>query len=239
MENVLNSLKALSLKGPIKSVSEGSNAIGRTLQAELNIKHSTSSRNIYKGFIITSTATKNSRTNLFASVPDWKKSEIKSFKDMLNNYGLMDASGKYEKKIFCSVNSLEPNSFGLFLDVDKSSKILHERYFLKNQKKLVFIWDTEILSKKLNRLDKTVIISANVFKREDGNYFHFRFAEFMMGPSIDKFFDLVGYGSISLDHLISMDKGSENVREKGPLFKIRKSSRQDLFNEYKKFDLMD
>ena len=40
-EEVLNDLKKLSLKGPIKAVSQGSNAIGKTLQSELNIGHST------------------------------------------------------------------------------------------------------------------------------------------------------------------------------------------------------
>ena len=85
IDEVLKDLKCLSLKGPIKSIGEGSNAIGRTLQSELNIEHSTTSKNIYKGFIITSTTTKGARTNLFASVPNWQKSAIKSSKDMLLN----------------------------------------------------------------------------------------------------------------------------------------------------------
>ena len=38
---------------------------------------------------------------------------------------------------------------------------------------------------------------------------------------------------------ISIKKGSNKVREQGPLFKIAKAARQDLFFEYKKFDLMD
>ena len=42
-----------------------------------------------------------------------------------------------------------------------------------------------------------------------------------------------------MDHLISIKKGSNKVREQGPLFKIAKAARQDLFFEYKKFDLMD
>ena len=237
-EEVLNDLKKLSLKGPIKAVSQGSNAIGKTLQSELNIGHSTTSRNQYKGFVISSTSSKSNRTNLFAKVPDWEKSEIKSSKEMLDLYGVEDPKGKYLKKLFCSVNSLEPNNFGLIFVVDKFSKVLQEKYFDKEQKKSIATWNTEQLFQKLMKLDKTIVISANLFKKKDGNYFHFRFAEFMLEPSIENFFELLDYGAITMDHLISLKKGT-NVRDQGPIFKISKNSKKDLFYDYQKFDLMD
>jgi len=237
-EEVLNDLKKLSLKGPIKAVSQGSNAIGKTLQSELNIGHSTTSRNQYKGFVISSTSSKSNRTNLFAKVPDWEKSEIKSSKEMLDLYGVEDPKGKYLKKLFCSVNSLEPNNFGLIFVVDKFSKVLQEKYFDKEQKKSIATWNTEQLFQKLMKLDKTIVISANLFKKKDGNYFHFRFAEFMLEPSIENFFELLDYGAITMDHLISLKKGT-NVRDQGPIFKISKNSKKELFYDYQKFDLMD
>tara|TARA_Y100000589_G_scaffold301777_2_gene312879 strand:+ start:4130 stop:4849 length:720 start_codon:yes stop_codon:yes gene_type:complete len=237
-EEVLSDLKKLSLKGPIKAVGQGSNAIGKTLQIELNIGHSTTSRNQYKGFVISSTSSKSNRTNLFAKVPDWEKSEIKSSKEMLDLYGVEDPKGKYIKKLFCSVNSLEPNNFGLIFVVDKFSKVLQEKYFDKEQKKSIAIWNTEQLFQKLMKLDKTIVVSANLFKKKDGNYFHFRFAEFMLEPSIENFFELLDYGAITMDHLISLKKGT-NVRDQGPIFKISKNSKKDLFYDYQKFDLMD
>lgn len=237
-EEVLSDLKKLSLKGPIKAVGQGSNAIGKTLQSELNIGHSTTFRNQYKGFVISSTSSKSNRTNLFAKVPDWQKSKIKSSKEMLDLYGVEDPKGKYIKKLFCSVNSLEPNNFGLIFVVDKFSKVLQEKYFDKEQKKSIAIWSTEQLFQKLIKLDKTIVISANLFKKKDGNYFHFRFAEFMLAPSKEKFFELLDYGAITMDHLISMQKG-KNVRDQGPIFKISKNSKKDLYSDYKKFDLMD
>ena len=191
IEEVLKDLKNLSKKGAIKAVGNGSNAIGKTLQSELGIEHSTTSRNNYKGFIVSSSSTKVNRSNLFSSVPDWEKSNIKSSKEMLNLFGIEDPSGKYEKKLFCSVNSLEANSFGLYLDVDKSSKLLYEKYYLKNQRKFVATWDKEKLSNKLTKLDKTVIVSANVLRRGECNFFHFRFAEFLLCPSLGKFLDLI------------------------------------------------
>ena len=237
-EEVLSDLKKLSLKGPIKAVGQGSNAIGKTLQSELNIGHSSITKNQYKGFVISSTSSKSPRTNLFAKVPDWQQSQIKSSKQMLDLYGVEDPKGKYMKKLFCSVNSLEPNNFGLIFVVDKFSQVLQEKYFNKEQKKSIATWDTEQLYKKLIKLDKTIVLSANLFKKKDGNYFHFRFAECMLKPSIEKFFELIDYGAITMDHLISMEKG-KNVSDKGPIFKISKDSKKDLFDDYQKFDLMD
>ena len=237
-EEVLSDLKKLSLKGPIKAVGQGSNAIGKTLQSELNIGHSSITKNQYKGFVISSTSSKSPRTNLFAKVPDWQQSQIKSSKQMLDLYGVEDPKGKYMKKLFCSVNSLEPNNFGLIFVVDKFSKVLQEKYFDKEQKKSIAIWSTEQLFQKLIKLDKTIVISANLFKKKDGNYFHFRFAEFMLEPSIENFFELLDYGAITMDHLMSLKKGI-NVRDQGPIFKISKNSKKDLFYDYQKFDLMD
>ena len=237
-EEVLSDLKKLSLKGPIKAVGQGSNAIGKTLQSELNIGHSSITKNQYKGFVISSTSSKSPRTNLFAKVPDWQQSQIKSSKQMLDLYGVEDPKGKYMKKLFCSVNSLEPNNFGLIFVVDKFSKVLQEKYFDKEQKKSIATWSTEQLFQKLIKLDKTIVISANLFKKKDGNYFHFRYAEFMLEPSIENFFKLLDYGSITMDHLISLKKGT-NVRDQGPIFKISKNSKKELFYDYQKFDLMD
>lgn len=239
IEEVLSDLKRLSLKGLIKSVGSGSNSIGKTLQSELNIHHSTTSRNSYKGFTITATSTKVKRTNLFAKVPNWSRSDVKSSKEMLNLYGRKDPSGKYKKKLFCSVNSLDFNNFGLRLYVDKPMRLMYEKFCMENQESFVALWDYEGLAQKLSFLDKTIVVSGNSFKRDDGNYFHFRFAEFMLGPSMEKFLNLVDYGAITMDHLISMKEGSKNVREQGPLFKIAKISKEDLFSTYKKFDLMD
>lgn len=239
IEEVLSDLKRLSLKGLIKSIGSGSNSIGKTLQSELEIQHSTTSRNSYKGFTITATSTKVNRTNLFAKVPNWDRSEVKSSKEMLDLYGRDDPSGKYKKKLFCSVNSLDFNNFGLRLFVDMSKGVLYEKYSMGNQDRNVALWENEGLVQKLSSLDKTVVVSGNSFKREDGNYFHFRFAEFMVGPSMKKFLQLIDYGAITMDHLISMKAGSKNVREQGPLFKIAKVSKEDLFFTYKKFDLMD
>ena len=72
-----------------------------------------------------------------------------------------------------------------------SKGVLYEKYSMGNQDRNVALWENEGFVQKLSSLDKTVVVSGNSFKREDGNYFHFRFAEFMVGPSMEKFLQLV------------------------------------------------
>lgn len=105
-EEILHDLKELSLLGQIKAVASGANSVGKTLQHALNIQHKTTAKNQYKGWTITTTTMKSgSRTNLFASVPDWNISLIKSSTELVEKYGVEDTTGKYARKLFCTVRS--------------------------------------------------------------------------------------------------------------------------------------
>ena len=240
IEEVLSDLKRLALKGPIKSVASGSNAIGKTLQAELGIQHTTTTRNQYKGFTITSTSLRGAnRINLFARVPDWRNSPVSSSKQILDLYGKDDESGKYQRSLFCTVSALELNTIGLKLSVNEREQELTEWHHSEDQKSLVARWNAQQIKTKLIGLDKSVTVSASVQKKSDGQYFHYQLAEFTMRPTYEKFLQQIRFGSITLDHLISMSFGTDVAREQGPLFKISKDAKPDLFEDYKKFDLLD
>ena len=146
---------------------------------------------------------------------------------------------KYHKKLFCTVNALNPNSFGLFLKVDMVNNLLSECYFSDKVEKSFLVWDSIKLKEKLSNLDKLVIVTASKHKRIDGDYFHFKVAEFLLAPSFDTFLKQIKFGTITLDHLISLQHGSRTAKEQGPLFKISKTARIDLFDNYKKYNLLD
>ena len=238
VEETLSDLKKLASKGPIKAVSSGSNSVGKTLQAALGIEHSTTSRNYYKGFTITSTAANaSSRTNLFAQVPDWQKSPVTSSKKMVDLYGIEDETGKYQKKLFCTVNALKPNTFNLILKVDQRANILSEWHSSEQTENEVVTWDSKKLFSKLLKQDRSVVLSATRHKKTDGDYFHFQYAEFYLSPSFERFLQQIEFGGKSVDHLIALKSGT--ATEKGPLFKVTKNAREDLFGDYKKFNLLD
>ena len=150
-EEILNDLKELSLLGQIKAVGSGANSVGKTLQKALNIPHTTNAKNQYKGWTITSTTMKSgSRTNLFASVPDWDTSLIKSSTELVDKYGVEDTTGKYVRKLFCTVKSERPNSFGLKLRVNRVKQSISEIYEAENDSTKLCQWDIGKIKQKLH-----------------------------------------------------------------------------------------
>ena len=157
----------------------------------------------------------------------------------MEQYGVEDDTGKYARKLFCTVKSEIPNSFGLMLKINRITKEIIEKHTINNEDTVLCRWNTSKIEEKLRRLDKSIIVTASQHKKADGLYYHYQFAEFMSNPDTDKFLQQIEFGSITLDHLISKSHGSTNAREQGPLFKIAKHARMDLYETYHKYNLMD
>jgi len=241
-KKILEVLTALSRKGPIEAVGKGSNAVGKTLQHALGIKHSTTSRNSLYGYTITATTSRTSssgRTNLFACVPHWEESNFKSSKDLVESFGRVDLSKGYAKSLFCTINSFGPNGFGLMLKADREFKSLEESYVKDDIQQPVVSWDVKKLKRKLIDLGNMVIVSALPVDLSGGKAFHYRYVDILSDPDIEVFLELIQDGVITVDHCISKKVGSNVAREQGPLFKIRADSRDSLYRQVQRVDLMD
>jgi hypothetical protein len=240
--NLVDVLAGISKSGPQPSVTSGSNSVGKTLQHLLGIKHSTTKKNSLFGYKISATASKvsNSRSNLFACVPDWGRSDVKSSTEFLNIYGRACPKGKYQKSLFCTVDSLVTNSFGLKLSSSSSPFFFNEVFAGKDGlSRKILTWDIEKLSLKLNSLGNFAIVEAVKITGHKKDHYHYRYLELLSNPSISSFFNLVNQGAITLDHLISMDFGKQTAREQGPLFKVRAPARKLLFESCLRVDLME
>ena len=134
-QKLIVALKSLSLMGPVLAVGSGSNSVGKTMQNYLGIQHKVIERNKLFGYTITSTLGKSNsgrRTNLFACVPDWNLYTYKSSTEFVMQLGREDTDRGYQKSLFCTVNSLIKNSFGLQLKVDTEIGSLEEWAYLSN-----------------------------------------------------------------------------------------------------------
>ena len=81
----------------------------------------------YKGIEIKSNRIKlhsQNRKGLFCQVPNWELSNFKSCEAILNKFGYY-ANGIF--RLYCTVNSLTPNSQGLYWQIDESSQLLTEK----------------------------------------------------------------------------------------------------------------
>ena len=239
IEEALKRLKELASRGPIKAHSSGSNEVGKTMQRALGITHSTSTSNHFMGFTITSTTNKGQgKTKLFSKVGDWGQSAVSSTREIVELFGEEDTSGKYRRQLFCTVDAIEPNTFGLFLKVDTTKGVVSEYYSSGITEQPVLTWDSEELSRELAARDNFIILTASRYKKPDGNYYHYTNAEFFIGANFSGFLKQIELGGITVDHLISVGQDGRTT-EKGPAFKITRNARQELYSNYKKYDLLD
>ena len=241
-DKILKALSSLSKQGPIVPSKGGSNAVGKLLQESLKITHSTTRRNSLYNYTITATASKlnsSSRTNLFARVPDWRSSPYKSSKELVENFGREDLTGKYVKSLFCTSTSAGPNGFDLVLKANSERRSLEEWFVSEDGESLVAVWDISKLEEKLASLGKTAIVTALPVDIGGEKGFHYRFVDLLERPELDNFLELLESGAITIDHLISIKVGQKGAREQGPLFKVRADAREDLYKSIKRIDLMD
>ena len=230
--------KRLCALGPLLAVSSGSNAVGKTMQKYLEIEHSVTQRNRLFGYTITSTVAKNSfsgRTNLFACVPNWDISRVKSSKELLLSVGREDLSKGYSRSLFCTVSAQSKNSFGLELRVNLGSNTLEEIF----DGAPIVSWELGKLEAKLGQIGEAAILSAVPVDLNGRKAFHYRYLDILGSPNTDIFKDLLDDGAVTLDHLISMKLGSTSAREQGPLFKISASARTELYGNPLRIDLTD
>lgn len=241
-EEILVVLSSLAKLGPIEAPGRGSNVVGKILQDKLGIEHSTTNRNTLFGYTVTATTARpnsGSRTNLFACVPDWKSSVLKSSKELVEKIGREDLSRGYAKSLFCTTTSLRSNGFGLTLKVDPESRILEEWVDSCGEERPLVSWDVSKLERKLADLGKTAIVTALPVDMNGKKAFHYRYVDLLGMPEMRSFLELLENGAITIDHCISVKIGKSVAREQGPLFKVRADCREELYRNVKRIDLMD
>ncbi len=224
-DELLNRLVAIVNRGPLKAVCSGDTAVGRTLETALGIAINSSKAPDFKGIEIKSHrkhAKRENRQTLFAQVPDWKISSLKSSAEILDAFG-------YERdgvrKLYCEVSTRVWNSQGLRFRLAISPDRLIE--YSKNQGDVV-CWSLEKLhARLLEKHRETFWVETKSAFEEGHEFFKLVSVTHSRAPSTASFDNLLETGFITMDHLVSRKSGK--VCEKGPLFKIEKSALPDLF----------
>lgn len=237
-DELLEKLREIAKKGWIKTVTPGDTGIGATLEHCLGIRINSSQQPDYKGIEIKARRVRNIRTptrsTLFAQVPNWEKSALKSSAQILDSYGYFK-NGLF--RLNCSVSAKSPNSQGLLLRVDADEDELHECFFKLGVMKDVAVWDFSLLRNRLLNKHNETFWVAGSFKIID-NIEHFLYSKvkYTRAPFASNFHTLCETGIIQVDHLIKRD--SHGVRERGPLFKISPNNLDLLFPKPLEFELI-
>lgn len=227
-ENVPGEISAAA--GPIKAECEGDTAIGRSIETALGIKINSNRNPDFKGIEIKSgrssiLPSKENRATLFACVPDWDLSELKSSRAILEKYGYERGS---DFKLYCSVTTQRTNSQGLQFEVKEADKWLRE-FHAREPVQEVCIWRLDRLHERLaEKHRETFWVKAKSIQRGSNEWFQLESVTHTTRPSLNQFDRLLTDGTVTMDHLIKR-KASGRVSEKGPLFKIHRPRIGELF----------
>ena len=202
--------------------------VGRLLEELLGIKPNSSRAPDYKGIEIKASRRKlGNRQTLFAKVPDWSISPLKSSAEILDAFGYV-RDAKYLRQLRCTVSAKGPNSQGLFLAVEATKNLLLEESIHPQYPKVAY-WPIEGLQATLqSKHPDTFWVSAAA--RRDNGYESFKYEHVLhtRKPLVSAVPTLLEAGIITVDHLITRNL-SGRVSEQGPLFKIPKNSFDLLF----------
>lgn len=226
-DELLGILRELANSGPIPADGRGDTSIGRSIETALGIPMNSSQNPDYKGIELKSKRTASAtRQSLFAKVPDWKLSAVNSVAELLDKFGY-ERNGL--RRLNCSVYATKVNSQGLFLDLIEDSGQLHELFKNGDSNEKVCLWETRVLHEcLLKKHAETFWIAATEMKLNGIRHFALESVHHTRRPSVLHFDRLLTSGEISVDHMIKRNaKGA--VRERGPQFKIKAGSLDELF----------
>ena len=235
---LLSKLKEIASRGLIPAETIGDTAIGRTLETALGIAINSSKEPDYKGIELKSyrrtSAGRANRKNLFAQVPTWSISKLKSSREILDTFGY--PAGE-DFKLYCTVSTQSRNSQGLMLKLDQDKDILFENSDRQELKDFV-AWEMDILRQRLKeKHNETFWVAAESVRKNGQEFFQYKKVLHTKKPIVSQFDILLDQGDITLDHLIKRNAKGK-VSEKGPLFKIAHSSIEMLFPPSQTYNLI-
>lgn len=231
---LLERLEALSKNGALKAIKQGDTAIGMTIEHALGISANSSPYPDYKGIELKSARLNkaSNRTTLFAQVPEWSISTLKSSKEIVDKYGYPREG---DLKLYCTLSANKYNSQGLGFEVDCNNDILNE---VHEQDGNVASWLGQTLrSKLLEKHRETFWIKADTQTNNGDEYFTLKSITHTKNPLASQFLLLMEQGIITMDHLIKRKDMTGKTTEKGPLFKIKPQHLSLLFPEPKYYVL--
>jgi hypothetical protein len=222
----LNDLKE---KGYVLSLRKGPTGIGHLLESELGLKETNLAIPDIGGRLEIKATRKNANAliTLFTfNRSVWRYKQ----KDVILNYGYIDNSGR--KSLYSTVNCLEPNSQGFFIEVDSNKNVILLRNI--SEKHAVAEWSTYVIAGKfMTKLDRLLLIYADSKIENQQEYFWFKEAFFLEYPSPEKFLESFKRNEIFLDIRMHL-KPNGGVRNHGTGFRIAEKNLINLYNKQKR-----
>lgn len=202
--------------------------VGRLLEELLGIKANSSRSPDYKGIEIKAGRSRSiTRQTLFAKVPDWSISHLKSSAAVLDAFGYQRGA-KYSRQLRCTVSTKGANTQGLLLVVPPGESRLVETSTKAGIPDVVAWQMLDLKNALQQKHPETFWVTAS--SRRDGGLEEFRYDHVLhtKKPMANALPTLLETGVVTVDHLITRNLEGR-VREQGPLFKIWRKDMDLLF----------
>jgi len=228
-KELLRLLTAIATAGPLKAVCTGDTAVGRSIETALGIRINSSRKPDYKGIELKSgrstIVSRETQATLFACVPDWSLSALKSSRAILDRFGY-ERDGDFQ--LYCSVTTQRANSQGLRLRVEEAAAWLRE-FYAREPVEEVCIWKLDELHSRLaEKHRETFWVKAESIQQDGSEWFQLQSVTHTTRPSVEQFDRFLVDGTVTLDHLIKRTP-SGGAHERGPLFKVERGRLPELF----------
>ncbi len=234
LARLVGKLQEIAASGPVPADGHGDTAVGRTMETALGIKINSSRMPDWEDRIELKFGRPRpaQRRTLFAKVPDWSQSVLKSSREILDNFGYHRA-GVF--RLYVEVGA-KPNSQGLFLYADEQVGQIRERS-TNPQLPEVVTWPlADLQAALLHKHNQTCWVVCEESTHAGAVYFQPTAILYTHSPRADLIPLLVSTGEMTLDHLIK-EKGA-GATEKGPLWKISKAAAPQLLTVAQEFKLL-
>jgi hypothetical protein len=224
-QRVINELQAATQGRWLDSIREGSTGVGMTLEHALGITPNSKRAPDLHGYEVKAKVgappgrarVRATRQTLFACVPDWQVSALKSSREILERFGYHRAG---VLRLYCEVSAKRPNSLGLKFVHDESTDAIHEHWVTDTHSESVATWPADRLIGYLeSKHARTLWVYAQKQTESGATRFRYTHAVVTGAPLARKLPRLIGQGAVTMDHLIKQQTNGSTV-EKGPLFKM-------------------
>ena len=234
LDRLIVKLTAIARAGPTRAHGHGDTAVGRTMETALGIAINSSKDPDWEGVVELKFGRPRpaQRRTMFAKVPNWKLSRLKSSREILERFGYQ-RDGVF--RLYVEVGA-KPNSRGLSLRADEKAGLIRESSTLPGLPE-VAVWQlADLQDAMLNKHQQTCWIVCE--ESEEAGITHFQPTEvqYTRAPRVDLIPLLIEAGEMTVDHLIKEEHGA--VREKGPLWKISKAASPQLLPVVSNFKLL-
>ncbi|MDG1859226.1 MAG: MvaI/BcnI family restriction endonuclease [Emcibacteraceae bacterium] len=227
---LLANLRKIADKGFVKALGHGPTSIGMTLEKLLGVPTNSSPKPDYKGIELKSgNASKSGNTTklktIISMAPDWKSSNVKDAKDLLNKYSYLSEG---RRNLAFTMHSQVPNTKDWKLSVDLDKDILWAGKPLTGEPEILY-WDMQKLMKRLKVKHKmTAWVSAKKKIIDGETYFKYEKVTFTQDPPISQIPYRLDDGTMKVDLTMHL-KENGKARDHGYLFRVQEKDHHLLF----------